>query len=194
MSYFQNGSSSEQKLLQILSDSDHLYIIDPSTIHCYLTFDPFELGIHCKCYQLFFIKVSGLITQKNILLTFIWKFHLTFHFNELLCLKCPPTKKSKLNKYIGAERCFISHRLYFQAPGSLAEACGQFEQGDRILQCNGKDLRAANQHDAVNILKACLKSTQDNTRNYTSCRDSLQAINSFSILVPSVLEIIPFRK
>ncbi|XP_065064102.1 disks large homolog 1-like isoform X2 [Rhopilema esculentum] len=40
------------------------------------------------------------------------------------------------------------------APGSIAEACGLFEQGDRILQCNGKDMRAVNQMDALNILKS----------------------------------------
>eukprot|EP00112_Aurelia_sp_Birch-Aquarium-sp1_P017487 Seg406.1 transcript_id=Seg406.1/GoldUCD/mRNA.D3Y31 product="Multiple PDZ domain protein" protein_id=Seg406.1/GoldUCD/D3Y31 len=37
--------------------------------------------------------------------------------------------------------------------GSLVEACGLIEQGDRILQCNGKDLRKANQQDAVSFFK-----------------------------------------
>ena len=47
----------------------------------------------------------------------------------------------------------LSPLLRWQTPGSLADASGLFQQGDRILTCNGKDLRTANQQDAVSFLK-----------------------------------------
>jgi len=44
--------------------------------------------------------------------------------------------------------------ITYITPGSLADASGLFQQGDRILTCNGKDLRTANQQDAVSFLKS----------------------------------------
>eukprot|EP00794_Sanderia_malayensis_P019853 gene19855-21795_t len=41
----------------------------------------------------------------------------------------------------------------YLAPGGLADACCLIKQGDRLLKCNGRDMRNASQQEAVNFLK-----------------------------------------